>query len=327
MKNNILYIIIPCYNEEEALPQTSEVMLQRIRELIAAEKVSKQSRVLLIDDGSADSTWAKIAELAETYTEFVGLKLSRNCGTQNAISAGHDYARRYADVVVTTDADLQDDVLAIDRMVDQYLAGADVVYGVRKKREVDTFGKRFTAETFYKIMNWLGAGTVYNHSDFRLLSRRALDALAEYPERDIFIRGIVPRLGFKTAVVEYDRRERNAGETKYTTRSLFKLAFDGATSLSVKPLRIITTLGFMMIAGGLIALLAAIIGRAAFGFPMLNWKIITVSVWLVGGIVTLSVGIVGEYVGRTFNETKRRPRYHIEAEVSENKQKENLGEA
>ncbi|MDR0905696.1 MAG: glycosyltransferase family 2 protein [Oscillospiraceae bacterium] len=307
-----LYIIIPCYNEEAALPLTSEIMLLKLRQLKNDERVSDKSRILLIDDGSTDKTWTLIAELAKTYKEYVGMKLSRNRGTQNALAAGHEYARTRADAVITTDADLQDDITAIDRMTDEFINGADIVYGVRNKRDKDTFKKRFTAERFYKLMNWLGAGTVYNHSDFRLLSRRALDALSEYPERDMFIRGIVPMLGFKTAVVTYERRARNAGETKYTTKSLMKLAMNGVTSLSIKPLRIVTKLGIAMLVGAVIALAASLVGLFAFGYPILNWKIITVTTWLVGGIIILTLGIVGEYIGRMFEELKHRPRYHIE---------------
>ena len=294
------------------MPQTSEVMLQKILQLRAEGKISPESRILLIDDGSADGTWTQVASLAVTHEEFVGLKLSRNRGTQNAIAAGHDYACKRADAVITTDADLQDDINAIDRMTDEFLNGADIVYGVRSRRDTDSFAKRFTAERFYKVMDWLGAGTVYNHSDFRLLSRRALEALAEYPERDLFLRGIVPLLGFNTATVEYERGERNAGETKYSAGALIKLAISGVTSLSVKPLRMITVVGVAMILLAVITFLAAFLGFIVRGYPLLNWKIITNTIWFVGGIIVTSLGIVGEYVGRTFSEAKNRPRYHID---------------
>ncbi|MDR0838548.1 MAG: glycosyltransferase family 2 protein [Oscillospiraceae bacterium] len=301
---NTLYIVIPCYNEEAALPPTSEVMLGKLRQLVSEGKASGRSRVLLVDDGSRDATWKIIAGLCEKYTEFAGVKLSRNRGTQNAIMAGLDTAREFADMVITTDADLQDDIGAVDRMVDEYLAGADVVYGVRSKRETDTFFKRFSAQAYYKLLTWLECGTVYNHSDFRLLSRRALDALDEYGERDMFIRGVVPLLGFKTAVVEYERGARNAGETKYTVKSLYRLAATGVTSMSTKPLRLIKTLGFLMILAAVALLIFAPYSR-----------LVLASVWVVGGLVTCALGIVGEYVGRTFTETKRRPRYHIEQTV------------
>ena len=327
MNNNTktLYIVIPCYNEEAALPQTSEVMLQKLTQLRGEGKISERSRIVLIDDGSADSTWAFIVGLSERHTEYVGLRLSRNRGTQNAIMAGHDYALAHdADAVITTDADLQDDVSAIDRMVDELNNGADVVYGVRSKRAKDSFAKRYTAERFYKVMDWLGAGTVNNHSDFRALSRRALTALAEYSERDMFIRGIVPMLGFNTAVVEYERSERNAGETKYTAGSLMKLAITGATSLSVKPLRMISVVGIAMLAFAVITFVAALLGVIVRGYPMLNWKIITTTIWFVGGIITLALGVVGEYVGRAFSEAKNRPRYHI-FETCENATSEATG--
>ncbi|MDR0445942.1 MAG: glycosyltransferase family 2 protein [Oscillospiraceae bacterium] len=305
--NNTLYIVIPCYNEEDALPLTSGVILEKLKTLTARGKISAESRILLVDDGSRDGTWSIIKSLTERHPEYCGVKLSGNRGTQSAIMAGLDAARRRADFTITTDADLQDDINAIDEMTEQYLSGADVVYGVRSKRETDTFFKRFTALTYYRLLNMLDCGVVYNHSDFRLLSRRAMEALSEYPERDLFIRGIVPRLGFKSAVVTYERGERSAGETKYTARSLIHLAVTGVTSLSLKPLRMIIWLGAVM----LLVSVATFVSALASGAGALRF--ILPSVWFVGGVVTAAIGVVGEYVGRTYTEAKRRPRYHIEA--------------
>ncbi|MDR1330240.1 MAG: glycosyltransferase family 2 protein [Oscillospiraceae bacterium] len=306
--NNTLYIVIPCYNEEEALPLTGRTMLEKLRALAGSGRISGESRVLLVDDGSRDGTWRMIEKLAEDFPEYCGVKLSGNRGTQSAIMAGLAFAEKLADMAITTDADLQDDVNAIDKMVDEFLSGADIVYGVRSKRETDTVFKRVTAVTFYRLLRLLGCGVVFNHSDFRLLSRRAMSALGEYPERDLFVRGIVPMLGFKSAVVTYERSERSAGETKYSFRSLLRLAASGVASLSLKPLRLIMLLGAVMMlisAAGLIAALAA--GGVTTAGLTLS------SVWFVGGIVTCALGIVGEYAGRAYMEAKRRPRYHIEA--------------
>lgn len=304
--NNTLYIIIPCYNEEEALPLTGRAMLEKLQGLISDGKISPSSRILLVDDGSRDGTWRVIERLAEEHPEYCGVKLSGNRGTQSAIMAGVDVARRFADMAVTTDADLQDDINAIDKMVEEYLGGSDVVYGVRSKRETDAFWKRFTAEAYYKLLALLDCGVVYNHSDFRLLSRRAMNALSEYPERDLFIRGVVPRLGFRSSVVTYERRERRAGETKYTARSLIKLALTGVVSLTLKPLRLIIYLGAAMLA------VSAAIFIASLVTGVYGWRLVMSSVWFVGGVATFAVGVVGEYVGRIYTEVKRRPRYHIE---------------
>ncbi|MDR3209046.1 MAG: glycosyltransferase family 2 protein [Oscillospiraceae bacterium] len=308
----ILYIIIPCYNEEDALPQTARVILAKLRALTDAETVSPESRIVLIDDGSRDRTWALIEGLSDAHPEFCGIKLSRNRGTQNAIMAGLDLARRDADVTITTDADLQDDIDAIDRMLTQYFDGAEIVYGVRARRDKDTFLKRFTAESYYKFLNTLGCDTVFNHSDYRLLSRRALTALAEYGERDLFLRGIAPMLGYKTAVVTYDRAERSAGETKYNFWKLLALAINGATSLSLRPLRFIVGAGIFMLFIAFVLLVGSVVGllRGADG---LAYLLLHTSVWGVGGVITLSLGIAGEYAGRAYMEAKHRPRYHIES--------------
>ena len=304
---NTLYIIIPCFNEEEALPITAEVLLSKLRQLIEEEKISPRSRIMLIEDGSRDSTWSIIKQLSADYPEFCGVKLSANRGTQKALIAGMELSCERCDVIVSTDADLQDDINAIDRMIDEYLSGAEIVYGVRSRRVTDSFVKRFTAELYYKVLNWLECGTVFNHSDYRLLSKRAVCALMEYKERDMFIRGILPMVGFRSATVEYERRERNAGKTKYTVRSLIRLATMGITSLSLKPLGMIRSLGVLMIA---VAVVLVIVGIARGGMGVIG--AVAANVWAVGGIITFAVGIVGEYVGRVLAETKKRPRYHIE---------------
>jgi len=309
--NNTLYIIIPCYNEEEALPITAQVLLSKLRQLLFEDKISADSRIMLVDDGSRDTTWQVIEKLAAANTEFCGVKLSGNRGTQKALLAGMEQAVEHCDFIVSTDADLQDDINAIDKMVDEYQRGAEIVYGVRSSRESDTFLKRFTAEMYYKLLNWLECGTVFNHSDYRLMSKRAVQTLMQYGERDMFIRGILPMVGYKSVTVEYERRERNAGKTKYTISSLIRLATMGITSLSLKPLGLIRWLGALMIAAAAIIVIVGLIrgGIGAVGA-------ISANLWLVGGIMTIALGVVSEYVGRILAETKKRPRYHIEKTVN-----------
>ena len=305
--NNTLYIVIPCFNEEEALPITAQVLLSKLKQLVFEEKISADSRIMLVDDGSRDTTWKVIESLAAEYTEFCGVKLSANRGTQKALLAGMEQAAERCDFIVSTDADLQDDINAIDKMVDEYKNGAEIVYGVRSSRESDTFLKRFTAELYYKVLNWLECGTVFNHSDYRLLSKRAVQTLMEYGERDMFIRGILPMVGFKSVTVEYERRERNAGKTKYTVGSLIRLATMGITSLSLKPLGLIRWLGAMMIAAAAVIVIVGLV-RGGMG----TTGAISANIWFAGGIMTVALGVVGEYVGRILAETKKRPRYHIE---------------
>jgi glycosyltransferase involved in cell wall biosynthesis len=322
---NTLYIVIPCYNEEDALPETAAVLLEKVRALTQRGKISDRSRVLFVDDGSADGTWALIEKLSAETEIFTGVKFSRNRGTQNGILAGLTEARAHgADMVISTDADLQDDLDAIDGMLGEYENGCDVVYGVRAKRETDTFLKRFTAEAYYRLLARLGCGVVFNHSDYRLLSARVIDALAEYGERDLFLRGVVPMLGFKSATVSYERRARAAGETKYTFKSLANLAANGVTSLSLRPVRLLWQLGVIM---GLFALALLIFSLVTLfmGYPILNWKLILVSVWGVGGLILIGLGVVGEYAGRAYMEAKKRPRYHIESRAGLDNNLENTG--
>ncbi len=305
-----LYIVVPCFNEQEVLPETVRRLKDKMAALTAAGKIGEASRVLLVDDGSTDETWRMIKELVDRDPVFTGISLSRNRGHQNALLAGLMTARERADMTISMDADLQDDIDAVDKMVDAYLGGADVVYGVRSQRGTDTYFKKLTAESYYKTLGRMGCNVVFNHADYRLLSARALDALSEYGEQNMFIRGIIPMLGFKTAVVPYARGERFAGESKYPLKKMLALASDGVFSLSLKPLRFITGAGIVMLIAAFALLIFAIV-RAAMGETMLDWKIVTISVWAVGGLVLAALGIVGEYVGRTYIESKNRPRYHI----------------
>lgn len=308
---DVLYIVVPCYNEEEVLPETSSRLKGKMRSLIQAERISVKSRVIFVNDGSKDHTWDIIQQLHKEDSLFGGINLSRNRGHQNALLAGLMTVRPICDMAVSMDADLQDDIDAIDAMVDRYHEGCDIVYGVRSKRETDTFFKRFTAEGFYKVMNLLGANTVYNHADYRLMSKRALDGLAEFDEVNLFLRGIVPMIGFNTDVVYYERHERFAGESKYPLKKMLSFAFEGITSLSIKPMRFITALGGFVFAVSILMLFYSIIGYFQ-GRTVPGWSSIMVSIWFIGGLLLLSIGIVGEYIGKIYLETKQRPRYIIE---------------
>lgn len=309
--NNTLYLVVPCYNEEEVLPETALQLGAKMKALIASGKISPASRILFVDDGSADRTWELICGLSTADNVYSGIGLSRNRGHQYALYAGLMTAGKNAGMVISIDADLQDDADAIDKMVEAYLSGFDIVYGVRKKREADSFFKRFTAEGYYKLLRRLGCDVVFNHADFRLMSARALDSLADYKEQRLFLRGLVPLIGYKTAIVEFDRAERFAGESKYPLKKMLALAFDGIMSLSLRPLRIVTAAGGIMAAAAL-AMLIGLIVQLCMGRTVFDWKIAVFSVWAVGGLVMLGLGIVGEYVGRAYLETKRRPRYVID---------------
>ena len=307
---NTLYIVVPCYNEEEVLGETASRLKTKMCSLINEGKISQTSRVLFVNDGSRDQTWAMIKDHSLMDKLFSGISLSRNRGHQNALLAGLMTVRGKADMVISMDADLQDDINAVDSMVDEYLNGYDVVYGVRNKRDKDTFFKKFTAEGYYKLLEAMGCQIVFNHADYRLLSSRALDALSEYGEQNMFIRGIIPMLGYKTSTVGYERGERFAGESKYPLKKMLALAFDGILSLSLRPLRFITGLGVLMLLLT-VALFIYSIVRLCMGHTILDWKIITISIWGVGGLTLLALGIIGEYIGRVYIELKGRPRYHI----------------
>lgn len=306
----ILYIIVPCYNEEEVLPETSRRLKEKLEALMAAGTISRESRVLFVNDGSKDRTWQLIEELHQSSPIFSGVDLSRNRGHQNALLAGLMTAKDRCDMAISMDADLQDDIDAVDAMVEQYYAGCDIVYGVRSSRKKDTFLKRFTAEGFYRLMNAMGAETVFNHADYRLMSKRALEGLAEFKEVNLFLRGIVPMIGYRTGTVEYERGERFAGESKYPLKKMLSFAMEGITSLSVKPIRFITGLGFLVFLVSILMLIYSIV-RWAMGETILGWASLICSVWAIGGLILLSLGVIGEYIGKIYLESKGRPRFLI----------------
>ncbi|OUN13815.1 MULTISPECIES: glycosyltransferase family 2 protein [unclassified Flavonifractor] len=314
---DILYIVVPCYNEEEVLPETSRRLKEKLEALMAAGTISRESRVLFVNDGSKDKTWQLIEELHQSSPIFSGVDLSRNRGHQNALLAGLMTAKERCDMAISMDADLQDDIDAVDAMVEQYYAGCDIVYGVRSSRKKDTFFKRFTAEGFYRLMNSMGAETVFNHADYRLMSRRALEGLAQFKEVNLFLRGIVPMIGYRTGTVEYERGERFAGESKYPLKKMLSFAMEGITSLSVKPIRMITGLGFLVFLVSIAMLIYSIV-RWAMGETILGWASLICSVWAIGGLILLSLGVIGEYIGKVYLETKERPRFLIR-EVLEDK--------
>lgn len=306
-----LYIVIPCYNEEEVLIETSSRLKKKMSELEAAGAIDNNSRILLVDDGSKDNTWGMIEELHRENSLFSGVKLSRNRGHQNALLAGLNQARGRADAVISMDADLQDDINAIDKFIEKYNEGCDVVYGVRSSRKKDTFFKKFTAEGFYHLMNFLGADIVFNHADYRLLSGRALEGVFEFKEVNLFLRGIVPMVGYKSDKVYYERNERFAGESKYPLKKMLSFAFEGITSLSIKPIRLIIFIGIVMFLVSIIMLITFMI-QHFIGNTISGWTSLIVSIWAIGGLEMLSIGVIGEYIGKVYMETKERPRFIIE---------------
>ena len=308
----LLYLVIPCYNEEQVLPVTAQRLRKKLEELTQRGVTDPRSRICFVDDGSKDQTWGLIAELHEKDPVFSGVKLSRNRGHQNALLAGLLTAVNYADMIISMDADLQDDVNAVDEMVDRYHEGYEVVYGVRSKRDTDTFFKRFTAEGFYKVMKALGVDIVFNHADYRLMSRRAVEGLAQFGEVNLFLRGIVPQIGYKWTTVTYERAERFAGESKYPLKKMLAFAADGITSFSVKPIRMVFSLGVVVFLVSLVMLLYALVAKLT-GHTSAGWTSLMGSIWLIGGIQLLSLGVVGEYVGKIYKETKHRPRFIIES--------------
>lgn len=323
-KQPILYIVIPCYNEEAVLPMTAPVFLKKLEELQQKEKIHKNSRILFVNDGSKDKTWELIQDLALQDCRYMGIAQSRNRGHQNAVLAGLMEAKDKADITISIDCDGQDDINAMDSMVEEYLNGAEVVYGVRSKRKTDTFFKRFTAESFYHLMNWMGAEVVFNHADYRLISSRVLEAFADFKEVNIFLRGMIPLVGFKSTCVYYERHERVAGESHYPLKKMLALAFDGITSLSIKPIRLITGFGALVSALGFIAIIWAIIMQVT-GRSVAGWASMVCIVAFLGGIQLLSLGVIGEYIGKIYLETKARPRYIIsERTTDREKDKEGL---
>lgn len=315
---DILYIVVPCYNEEEVLPETSRRLRAKLEGLMAAGKISERSRVLFVNDGSRDRTWELITRLHGGCPLFCGADLSRNRGHQNALLAGLMTAKERCDMAISMDADLQDDIDAVDAMVEQYYAGCDVVYGVRSSRKKDTFFKRFTAEGFYKLMNWMGAQVVFNHADYRLLSSRVLNEFSNFKEVNIFLRGMVPLVGFKSTSVYYERAERLAGESHYPLKKMLALAFDGITSLSVKPIRMITGFGVLVSCISFIGVIWAIVA-AMLGHTVAGWASTICIVCFMGGIQLLCLGVIGEYIGKIYMETKARPRFIISETTFEEK--------
>ena len=309
--DNTLYVVVPCYKEEEVLPETSKRLKAKLMALIAQGKISPSSRILFVNDGSKDRTWPIIEELHASDRIFSGVNLSRNRGHQNALLAGLMTAVQYADMMVSMDADLQDDIDAMDRMIDAYHEGYDVVYGVRSSRKTDSFFKRFTAESFYKLMKAMGVDIVFNHADYRLMSRRAVEGLSQFKEVNLFLRGIVPQIGYSWTTVEYERAKRFAGESKYPLKKMLSFAFDGITSFSVKPLRLILTLGAVIFALSLVMLLWTLV-RWIAGATVSGWASLMCSIWMIGGIQLLALGVIGEYMGKVYSETKARPRFIIE---------------
>lgn len=309
-KDPILYIVIPCYNEQEVLPITAPLFLQKINDLAAAGKISPNSRVLFVNDGSRDRTWEIINELAAGDEHYVGICQSRNRGHQNAVLAGLMEAKDRCDITISIDCDGQDDINAMDGMVDAYRDGCDVVYGVRSKRDTDTFFKRFTAESFYKLLNAMGAEVVYNHADYRLMSARVLQEFAKFKEVNLFLRGMVPLVGFKSTSVAYERHERIAGESHYPLSKMLSLAFDGITSLSIKPIRFITGFGVIVALISFIGVIWAMV-EAILGLTVSGWASMTSIICFVSGVQLICLGVIGEYIGKIYMETKHRPRYII----------------
>ena len=308
-----LNIVVPCYNEEEVLRETTKQLSALVDRMIAAKKIDSCD-IVYIDDGSKDATWSIIEELQATNSYVHGIKLAHNVGHQNALWAGLEQRVDQCDAIVSIDADLQDDIEAIEQMVDAYHEGCEVVFGVRKERKTDTFFKRQTALGFYRLMRRLGVDIVYNHADFRLTSQRVTKELMEYPERNMFLRGMVKGLGYKTKEVYYDRKERFAGESKYPLRKMINFALDGITSFSVQPLRLLIVFGFMVILFSLIAAIYALVTYLT-GKAVAGWTSILISIWFIGGTIILSLGVIGEYIGKIYKEVKRRPRYHIEKKL------------
>jgi glycosyltransferase involved in cell wall biosynthesis len=313
-RGSTLYIVVPCYNEEEALPETSRRLREKMHTLISKGIVSENSRIMLINDGSTDNTWQLITALHEADDLFCGVCLSRNRGHQNALLAGLMTAKDRADITISMDADLQDDINAVDEMLEKYYSGCEIVYGVRCSRNKDTFFKRFTAEGYYKLLSKLGGEIVYNHADYRLMSKTALQALSQYGEVNLFLRGIVPMLGYKTDVVEYERGERIAGESKYPLKKMLGLASEGITSLSAKPIRAILWSGVAALLADFILLIVFLV-RLCAGTPFSGWQVLLVVMLFMGGLSLAGIGIVGEYIGKIYLEVKHRPPFIIESVI------------
>lgn len=313
-----LMIVVPCFNEEEVLPTSLKELISAVENLIKKEKISRDSGILFVNDGSRDRTWEHISKAHKESNYVYGLNLAGNVGHQNALLAGLNTVKDICDVSVSIDADLQDDVGVIEEMIDKYYSGADIVYGVRSERKTDSFFKRFTAQTFYKFMSAMGVKSVYNHADFRLMSARVMQALSLYKERNLFLRGIVPQIGYKTDCVYYVRKQRMAGESKYPFKKMLSFAFDGITSFSIKPIKMVTALGAVIVVCSVIAFIYTMISYF-MGHTVPGWSSLMISIWFLGGVQLLSVGIVGQYVGKTYIESKERPQYIIEEFLNHDK--------
>ena len=312
----IIYLVVPCYNEEEVLFETASRLKEKINGLIENKIISDKSKITFVDDGSKDKTWSIIEELNNRDKIFSGIKLSRNRGHQNALLAGLMTVKDHCDAVISLDADLQDDINVIDKFIEKFKDGCDIVYGVRSERKTDTIFKRTTAQGFYKLMKILGVDIVYNHADYRLMSKRALDSLEEFKEVNLFLRGIVPLIGYKSDVVLYERNERFAGESKYPLKKMLSFAFEGITSFSVKPIRLILVVGIMMFLSSLLAILYFLIIWMA-GKTVQGWTTVVASIWMLGGIQLLCLGVIGEYIGKIYIESKERPKFIIDKFINE----------
>jgi glycosyltransferase involved in cell wall biosynthesis len=324
-KETVLYMIIPCYNEQEIFAYSSNNLKHKLEQLMEQSKISPLSKVCFVNDGSTDATWKLIQKACKEDEVFSGICLSHNEGHQNAVLAGLMTVRPYADIAISMDADLQDDIEAIDQMVDKYDEGYDIVYGVRNSRKKDSIFKRLTAEGYYKFLEWMGVHIIYNHSDFRLMDKRALDAMSEFKEVNLFLRGIVPMIGLKNCCVYYARKERIAGESKYPLRKMLAFAWQGITSLSTEPIKWIANLGLAMSGVSFLLFLYSLY-RYTEGATIVGWTSLMLSVWFIGGIILFSLGIIGEYIGKTYLEVKHRPRYIISQFIDTNASKKKVGQ-
>lgn len=314
--SKILYIVIPCYNEELVIEETTKRLTEKLNCLIKDKKISKKSKVMYVNDGSRDNTWPLIKKISKENSLFTGVSLSRNRGHQNALLAGLMTAKEYADIVISMDSDLQDDINAIDEMIEKNNDGCDIVYGVRSARKKDTFFKRATAQGFYKFMEKMGVNVVYNHADYRLTSKKVLDSFADFKEVNLFLRGIFPLIGYKSDIVYYERAERFAGESKYPLKKMLNFAWDGITSFSVKPIRLLLSLGIIIFIISLLVTIYCLISKLT-GNTVAGWTFLACSIWIMGGIQMISLGVIGEYVGKVYSETKSRPRYIISENLME----------
>ncbi len=309
-QQGILYIVVPCYNEEEAIKVSAKKLWEKLSQLKSDKLISEKSRIVFVDDGSKDRTWELIKELYESSDEIIGLRFAHNRGHQNAILAGMMYAKDYCDFVITIDADLQQDINAMESFINEYVLGSEIVFGVRNSRDTDGFFKKASATIFYKTMRFLGCNIYENSADYRLMSAKALDALSEYGEVNLFLRGIIPDIGLKTSVVHFDVFPREQGTSKYSLSKMITLAVDGITSFSIKPIRLVFTMGIISLVIGFFMVIH-ILYEHYFGYTVNGWSSILMSIWLLGGAILISLGIIGEYVGRNYMETKHRPRYYF----------------